>query len=127
MKVLMTCFKPFNHQQINYSYEVLKYIENVDKVVLDVVYNECYNQLKNNYILDEYEKLPYEWQKVSLNTLVYEKKGFVTFWIGARRYGYTTKNTKTAEPIREGHEFQPIFLDDLIEFLFKFKYKFICY
>ena len=55
MKVLMTCFKPFNHQQMNYSYEVLKYIDNVDKVVLDVVYNECYNQLKNNYNLDEYD------------------------------------------------------------------------
>lgn len=70
--------------------------------------------LKTIFILDEYEKLPYEWQKVSLNTLVYEKKGAVTFWIGARRYGYTTKETKTAEPIREGHEFQPVFLDDIM-------------
>lgn len=84
----------------------------IPKIICDSV--RQLRNIKTIYILDEYEKLPYEWQKVSLNTLVYEKKGAVTFWIGARRYGYTTKNTKTAEPIREGHEFQPIFLDDLM-------------
>lgn len=66
------------------------------------------------YILDEYEKLIDDWKKESLNTLVYEKKGNTTFWIGARRYGYTTFKTKVTEPIREGHEFQPIYLDAII-------------
>lgn len=57
--------------------------------------------IKFIFILDEYEKLPCNWQKESLNTLVYEKKDNVTFWIGARRYGYTTLQTKTSEPIKE--------------------------
>ena len=70
--------------------------------------------IKIIFILDEYEKLPCEWQKISLNTLVYEKKGNVTFWIGARRYGYTTQQTKALEPIREGSEYQPIILDEQI-------------
>ena len=42
MKVLVTAFKPFNNQTINYSSEVLKYIENVDKLIVDVIYDECY-------------------------------------------------------------------------------------
>lgn len=65
------------------------------------------------YILDEYEKL-FEWQKESLNHLVYEKKHNCTFWIGARRYGYTTRKTKTGEEIVEGSEYQPILLDELM-------------
>lgn len=84
----------------------------IPKIICESV--SALKKIKTIFILDEYEKLPYEWQKVSLNTLVYEKKGAVTFWIGARRYGYTTKETKTAEPIREGHEFQPIFLDEIM-------------
>lgn len=72
------------------------------------------NDIKFIFILDEYEKLPCNWQKESLNTLVYEKKDNVTFWIGARRYGYTTLQTKTSEPIKEGSEFQPVYLDEII-------------
>ena len=37
MKILVTAFKPFNKLNNNYSEEVLKYIENVDKYVIDVV------------------------------------------------------------------------------------------
>ena len=47
------------------------------------------------YVLDEYEKLKCEWQKESLNSLVYEKKYKCTFWVGARKVGYTTRNTRT--------------------------------
>lgn len=67
------------------------------------------------YVLDEYEKLRFDWQKWSLNTLVFEKKYNCTFWVGARKNGYTTKDTLTGEPIHEGHEFQPIDLDDILK------------
>ena len=66
------------------------------------------------YILDEYEKL-FEWQKVFVNTLVWEKKQPCTFWIGARKYGYTTTQTKTEEHIKPGSEFQPILLDEIFQ------------
>ena len=65
------------------------------------------------YILDEYEKL-FEWQKVFINTLVWDKKNPCTFWIGARKYGYTTRQTKTGEEIKPGSEFQPVELDLII-------------
>lgn len=67
------------------------------------------------YILDEYEKLNCDWQKESLNTLVYEKKYNSTFWVGARKIGYTTRNTLSGEPIHEGHEFTPVDLDALLK------------
>ena len=67
------------------------------------------------YILDEYEKLKCDWQKESLNTLVYEKKYNSTFWVGARKIGYTTRNTLSGEPIHEGHEFTPVDLDALLK------------
>jgi len=65
------------------------------------------------YIFDEYEKL-FEWQKVFINTLVWDKKNPVTFWIGARRYGYTSRATKSGEKMKQGSEFQEINLDVLI-------------
>ena len=67
------------------------------------------------YILDEYEKLRCDWQKESLNTLVFEKKHNSTIWVGARKNGYTTRGTMTGEPIHEGHEFQPIDLDEILK------------
>lgn len=67
------------------------------------------------YILDEYEKLKCDWQKESLNTLVYEKKYNCTFWVGMRKIGYTTRNTISGEPIHEGHEFNPVDLDGLLK------------
>ena len=44
MKVLVTAFKPFNNQNINYSIEVLKFITDVDKMIVD-------RFLKNLFIL----------------------------------------------------------------------------
>ncbi len=73
------------------------------------------NNINYIYILDEYEKLRLEWQKESLNTLVYEKKYNCTIWVGARKNGYTTRNTLNGEPIHEGHEFDPVDLDDLLK------------
>jgi hypothetical protein len=71
-------------------------------------------EVKFIFILDEYEKL-FEWQKVFINTLVWDKKNPVTFWIGARRYGYTTRDTKSGEPMKKGSEFEPVDLDFLIK------------
>jgi len=70
-------------------------------------------EVKFIYILDEYEKL-YEWQKKFVNTLVWDKKMPVTFWIGARRYGYTTRDTKSGQEMKSGSEFQDVSLDDII-------------
>lgn len=65
------------------------------------------------FIFDEYEKL-FEWQKVFINTLVWDKKSPVTFWIGARRYGYTTRQTKSGEFMKDGSEYQEVNLDLII-------------
>ena len=55
MKVLVSAFKPFNNCKNNYSEEVLKYIRNADKIVLDVIYDKSYEILSNNYKLNEYD------------------------------------------------------------------------
>ena len=57
-KVLISAFKPFNNLSNNYSSEVLNHINYKDivinKVILDVIYDECFNELKTNN-LDEYD------------------------------------------------------------------------
>ena len=55
MKVLVTAFKPFNNQINNYSLEVLNYLVNVDKLLIDVVYDNCYKEIINNVNIDEYD------------------------------------------------------------------------
>lgn len=55
MKVLVTAFLPFNNSLNNYSMEVIKYIDNVTKEILDVVYDECYNVLNNKYNLNSFD------------------------------------------------------------------------
>ncbi len=55
MKTLVSAFLPFNGQTNNYSLEVLKKIDNVDKIILDVVYDKCYEELMSNYNLEEYD------------------------------------------------------------------------
>ncbi|MDY0903893.1 hypothetical protein [Pedobacter sp. CFBP9032] len=65
------------------------------------------------YIFDEYEKL-FEWQKIFVNTLVWDKKNPVTFWIGARRHGFTTRETKSGQEMKSGSEFQNVNLDEII-------------
>ena len=72
-----------------------------------------FEEIKIIYILDEIEKLE-EWQKEYINTLVWDKRKPVTFWLGMRTWGYTTWNTKTSEIIRDGHEFIKIDLDSFI-------------
>ena len=55
MKVLVTAFKPFGKCTNNYSEEVIKYISNVDKIVLDVCYDKCYLDLCARYNLNDYD------------------------------------------------------------------------
>ena len=55
MKVLVTAFKPFGKCTNNYSEEVIKYISNVDKIVLDVCYDKCYLDLYKSYNLNDYD------------------------------------------------------------------------
>ena len=55
MKILLSAFKPFNNSLNNYSEEVLKNIDDVEKIVLDVLYDKSYETLSNNYNLDEYD------------------------------------------------------------------------
>ena len=55
MKVLITAFEPFNKEIINYSYEVMKLINTDTKVLLNVVYDECYKQLKKICNLEKYD------------------------------------------------------------------------
>ncbi|MBQ8292495.1 MAG: hypothetical protein IJX78_01660 [Bacilli bacterium] len=55
MKVLVSAFKPFYKSVNNYSSEVLEYITGVDKVILDVVYDECYKELSSKYNLSEFD------------------------------------------------------------------------
>ena len=74
---------------------------------------EQFKEVKFIYIFDEYEKL-FEWQKKFVNTLVWDKKTPVTFWIGARRFGYTTRETKSGQEMKSGSEFQDVSLDVLI-------------
>jgi hypothetical protein len=81
----------------------------IPKLLTDNI--ESLRDVKFIYILDEYEKL-FEWQKVFVNTLVWEKKPPCTFWIGARRYGYTNMQTKAGEKLKLGSEYQHIFLDE---------------
>lgn len=54
MKVLLSAFKSFNNASNNYSMEVLKYINNVDKIVIDVLYDECY-KIISSCNLDDYD------------------------------------------------------------------------
>ncbi len=65
------------------------------------------------YILDELEKLSL-YQKIYINTLIWDKKYPCTFWIGARYYGYTTRKTKVSEELRLGSEYEVISLDEIM-------------
>lgn len=55
MKVLLTAFKPFNNETSNFSIDVLNKINNPDKIILDVVYNKCYEDLTSEFNLDEFD------------------------------------------------------------------------
>lgn len=78
-KILISAFKPFYKASNNYSEEVLKYIHLNDvlltKVVLDVVYDECFAELKNND-LSQYDLIIALGEARSRKELTVEKKAF---------------------------------------------------
>ena len=79
-----------------------------------IVFCKVYSNLKDVkfiYIMDEYEKL-FDWQKRYVNSLVWEKQYPSTFWIGARKYGYTDMHTETGEELKKGSEYSPFFMDE---------------
>ena len=75
MKVLVSAFKPFNNEINNYSMEVLKYLDNVDKAIIDVIYDDCYKQLSNNN-LDEYDLIIALGEARSRSELTLETKAY---------------------------------------------------
>lgn len=97
----------FNNVKINLKAGAL--IFHIPLVLKDV-YGE-FKEVKFIYIMDEYEKL-FDWQKRYVNSLVWEKIYPSTFWIGARKYGYTDMHTETGEELKKGSEYIPFFLDE---------------
>jgi hypothetical protein len=83
----------------------------IPKVVNEM--SAAFKDVKFIYIFDEYEKL-FDWQKKFVNTLVWDKKNPTTFWIGARRHGFTTRETKSGQEMKSGSEFQDVNLDKII-------------
>lgn len=73
-------------------------------------YIKEFNDIKVIFIIDEFEKFE-EWQKIYINTLIWDKQAPVSFWVGMRTHGYTTLNTKTADILRIDHELKIIDLD----------------
>ena len=74
MKVLVTAFKPFNKETNNLSIEVLNYIENVDKIILNVCYDDCYKELISNFNLDNYNLIIALGEARSRNEIMLEKR-----------------------------------------------------
>ena len=74
-KVLISAFKPFYKSINNYSMEVLEYINTdlVDKRIIDVVYHECFEELKESD-LDSYELIIALGEARSRKVLTFEKR-----------------------------------------------------
>lgn len=75
MKVLVSAFKPFNKENNNYSMEVINYLDNVDKVIIDVIYDKCYEELSKNN-LDEYDLIIALGEARSRDKLTLETKAY---------------------------------------------------
>ena len=97
----------FKHVVINLKSGSL--IFGIPELMRDL-YDE-FNDVEFIYIMDEYEKL-FGWQKRYINSLVWEKKHPSTFWIGARKYGYTDMHTMTGEKLKVGSEYSPFIMDE---------------
>ncbi len=103
--------RKLNYEEVKILFSPSDLIFGIPNIIASIV--PSFSGVKFIYILDEYEKL-FEWQKKFINTLVWDKKTPVTFWIGARRYGYTTRETKSGESMKNGSEFQEVNLDEII-------------
>lgn len=74
MKVLVTAFKPFNNLNNNYASEVLKYIDGVDKLIIDVVYDQCYFDIVKSANIDDYDLVVALGEARSRNELTLESR-----------------------------------------------------
>lgn len=100
----------------NLQYENVKSLFNPGDLIFripEIVANNIkpLENIKIIYIIDEFEKFE-EWQKKYFNTLIFDKKAPVSFWIGMRTWGYTTLDTKTASELKVHHEVKIINLDE---------------
>lgn len=105
-----TFTRKFNYKNININPLTEELIFDVAAIFSKTV--PLFTSVKFILIFDEFEKL-FDWQKVYINTLVWEKRNPITFWIGARNYGYTTRKTLSGEEMKSGSEYQEISLDDI--------------
>ena len=76
MKVLVSAFKPFNKQPNNYSIEVLNYLENVTKQIVDVCYDKCYMDLCGLHDLSSYDLIIALGEARSRSVLTLETKAY---------------------------------------------------
>lgn len=103
--------RKFNYDLININFISGEFVLSLANLLKEKI--ELFNDVKFIFILDEYDKL-LEWQKIYINTLVWDKKPPITFWIGARTYGYKSRQTLTGATLKSGSDFQEILLDDYI-------------
>ncbi|HEX8378780.1 MAG TPA: hypothetical protein VF602_13265 [Pedobacter sp.] len=103
--------RKLDYEEVRILFSPGDLIFGIPKVVSEI--HKAFDGVKFIYIFDEYEKL-FEWQKKFVNTLVWDKKNPVTFWIGARKHGFTTRETKSGQEMKSGSEFQDVNLDKLI-------------
>lgn len=103
--------KKFNLLKIKSNFNPGDLIFGIPEIIENNI--EELKNVKIIYIIDEFEKFE-DWQKEYINTLIWDKRNPVTFWIGMRTWGCTTLRTKTADQIRAGHEFKLINLDTFI-------------
>jgi len=105
-----TFTRSFDYKKININFISEELVFEAAAIISTTV--PLFESIKFILIFDEFEKL-FEWQKIYINTLVWEKKNPITFWIGARNYGYTTRKTLSGEEMKSGSEFQEIPLDEI--------------
>lgn len=100
MKVLVTAFEPFNNSLVNYSKETLKYIKNADTLVLDVIYDQCYQVLSSND-LSSYDLIIATGEARSRSELTLEVQAFN---IASCRLPDNNGVVKKNEKIKDGNE-----------------------
>ncbi|MGE8532999.1 MAG: hypothetical protein ACN6OJ_00265 [Chryseobacterium sp.] len=110
-EIILAAFtREFDYKKIEIPFIPGEFIKNI---IFDIsIKVNFFNDVKFIFILDEYDKL-LEWQKIYINTLIWDKKPPMTFWIGARTYGYKTRETLTkGTTLASGSDMQEVHLDE---------------
>lgn len=74
MKILITAFLPFNKSNNNYSIEVLKLLNNVDRLIIDVNYDKCFEEINQAVVLDDYDYIIALGEARSRNEILVERQ-----------------------------------------------------